>query len=572
MANLENVNIETSISDILGNAKGVTSPASSNIFNPAELDATGDYIDEQLQIAKSPGFNLKEAGLSEDAFFPGRDTPVTQQGYSGKTFSAPTIAATGGLFPYAVLNARQAEEKLAKQKLLEKGRAGKVKYADIVDLDKNILFHKGQEKMLRLNWEKSVGISKEKHGGSGAYGGVYAKPGMDKIIQESEDIAALWNESYETAIDILASPDEHTKPQVRDSRDMIEGADLISGDMTEEDWAKTVKTISETGNRLSTSHKSLSKFIEISTKDLADRTMISVNQLEGLGDADFNKVQELTHKSPYLKMDDNDEIVFDEDAAIADLQIWYDDTYKLKGEGEVLGQEPEGGFKAVSKAALSRIKHEIVPKLNIKKKDMSYRKHALAKKLATHGKELEEVEYTISDETISATTHTGENIDLAWDNGYSFPKITGKTMKVQPGKKDVYDLKTGNKIEIINILDVVPIKVGDTKFGRRGMEDKEGRFVQLEAMSDRNKSISIREEVSEDVWETKSMKPSELNLIMPLDNVKSNLTAIFKQDFTNAEKAANEERKRKETPTEEVKHPSEGKEPTGKSYKKAKYD
>jgi len=69
MANLENVNIETSISDILGNAKGVTSPASSNIFNPAELDATGDYIDEQLQIAKSPGFNLKEAGLSEDAFF-----------------------------------------------------------------------------------------------------------------------------------------------------------------------------------------------------------------------------------------------------------------------------------------------------------------------------------------------------------------------------------------------------------------------------------------------------------------------------------------------------------------------
>jgi len=69
-------------------------------------------------------------------------------------------------------------------------------------------------------------------------------------------------------------------------------------------------------------------------------------------------------------------------------------------------------------------------------------------------------------------------------------------------------------------------------------------------MSDRNKSISIREEISEDVWETKSMKPSELNLIMPLDNVKSNLTAIFKQDFTNAEKAADEERKRKET-TEE---------------------
>ena len=398
MTNLEQIDISGLLSTT-GDAdkvrKRVTSPAESNYFNPAELDATGDYIDEQLQIAKSPGFNLKEAGLSEDAFFPGRDTPVTQQGYSGKTFSAPTIAATGGLFPYAVLNARQAEEKLAKQKLLDSSQFETPGLLNLADISKNPSWHKKQEQDFMQLYDKGKELSM-KHHGTSVYAGRYVESEKQQMMRDHETFQAGHNEAWEMAMGILSDDTGiYNSKQIADAESIITKTDdLLNNDYSHEAFNK----YNEVKTKMLGSYKNVDAFTTQVTTGLKDNVLTTISNIRDVVDTngDYDLIQTMTGSSPFIMIDDKGKLAFDDTSfnSWADSQI--NEAYKGR-------QTPFGDISKsdIKKQMRTKVKNEIKPVLKNIADDKTWEKLAAAKQLATHKAKLKkkekEVEVTESD-------------------------------------------------------------------------------------------------------------------------------------------------------------------------------
>lgn len=101
-----------------GNAseQSKTSGLNTNFLKPQELSVMNDDMITQMAAMAS---QAAPKDTTSTDYFPGAGSPVTEQGYSGQTFSAPTIAASGELFPFAAYDAHQRAKQAAQAKMLE---------------------------------------------------------------------------------------------------------------------------------------------------------------------------------------------------------------------------------------------------------------------------------------------------------------------------------------------------------------------------------------------------------------------------------------------------------------------
>lgn len=526
-ADFENVDITTSttLPGETDRNPSIPSPAVTSIYYKDEIPKLDNYVDQIIKQTINPPVS----GLQRADIFPGADQPVTQQGYSGKTFSAPTIAPTGGLFPYALLQERRASERLAKERALASGRYQQPDVYGLKNLEDNDRYLQMQYRSYDDVYKKGSEMSLKNYGTT-AYAGHFVQEEANRLARSYDDIAKGYNAAYDTAQKIVTAPDKsmYTKDQAKAANYiMFEGLDALDKDPSNQE---IISEIQSNINKIVGEYKPIDEFTTDITKNLTDETNTTIKEIQDQlkAGADYYIIEQLTASSPFLAIDDNGNFVFDDNGFEDYVRNQYAPTY------EAGIRMPETEMKEIIRQAKAKTKFEVKSQLSNLGKDMTWRKAYADMWKTKKTKELEKETYNIGDTKITIGT-AGGNKEVPFTNGYGLKQ--GTIISAPIGTK-VINQKTGEEYTTSETVEISPIGVGNMD-KQDAYDPGSGKIITVGG--DRYVLATVTEEkkvlkTGEEGDETTLTKESEV--LIPLKNINKQMEAVYGDPFINAEAEA----------------------------------
>lgn len=310
------------------------------------------YEDAIRASISDPGVNYLDYKALES------DSPITQQGYSGKTFSMPTIAAGGVVVPFNILEKKQrAYREQEKRDMLDSIRLD-YQVQEIKDVASNKIFI---DKQLEYYNNLAKNIADQNFDGN--IGRAYKYLNQEKNAlaisgMKWKNLKNAFDSAYDNYVKLKSDPASlGTSAYSRKTKNMMAGfEEILDGENFNPDMVQQYSDFLRNFNRRST----INEITLDAAKNVKDVYRVQVEQLIKTGDYDLDAVRKI------IDLDDDAlEVIFqqyggsDEDYTKEEKQL-FKDAFKYNFEREVIsdvravGKENIGAILLKNKLAADR--------------------------------------------------------------------------------------------------------------------------------------------------------------------------------------------------------------------------
>ncbi len=406
---------ETVNQDLLNNLDRQTavSPVGDNLerSSTAEVESLLSNLNRDL-----PSRNIDVE--ASDIFT--QRSPITQQGYSGQTFSMPTIAAEGFTFPYHILSKKAKERRDQEAAAAKEDVSYNYDIAEISDQVRNDIFINKQKQHYDNILDKFTDQF-----GSRKQAIKYIKD--NNIIKVAgakwKNLQGLYDKTFANYLKVVQDSDAigrsrfdpQTKQLAKEFEIFISDIDNFDPDQLDE-YAKFYNNFNE--------HVSISELAKQASTDM-----------EGINPQNIDEAADFV----WGMYGDDDFTLEQKDLFMNSLKYYY--------KNEIADFETKENIKNLNLIGLENLRQE--GRVELKELDQESALQLIERKEATEGGKP-----TISDQTISVTDpNTGNPINIESKNVITFPD---RTFPVVPGTK-IYQEGQG-WVSINEVVEMTPIR------------------------------------------------------------------------------------------------------------------
>jgi hypothetical protein len=430
---------EVSRTPLIGNTKTVSR---NEVSTPVDSQ-TDAYIRDLMRRQRNPITPVLPGNLQNPEY----QGATTQQGWSGFGFSIPTIYGAGGLFPFAVSDARRAQS----EKLNEELAYNTPEFAELTNKTKQPDFLKAQENAYQGVIDRYAADAQNKYGDA-RYGNVMARPVIEKMQRNFKSIAEAEGQAFKDATNVLSDTDNYySKYSRKAAEDFIGGYDQWVNNPTLEASEKAYSTIQELKK-----FKNVEEVVSKALESVDDQIATEINKMPNWSNADYDTYSTGVYKGKFMSQEKDGSWVIDDGKVDKYALETYVNQYP-----DAVEVQPDGSVKHVNKYAppFKDYKDVMRDKLavQVEKKLTQYGKYNAAARVWEE-KEKVKVVAPAGDESYALKDEDGNVYQVTGKANVGIPDKdkSGKDIKISVSSKMVYDPDSRQYYRIDGSVDFKP--------------------------------------------------------------------------------------------------------------------